>query len=133
MDYDRVESLQNKYGLTDVAMAKVIGVTRSQSYRDIITFKRMKVVYLEKICEYFKVDVSEFIKPVKNTEYVECNTEVVNEPSPIYNSHPCPSCVAKSETIEILKKANTDLLDRIKHLEKVIDNCLSPAKRNTGT
>ena len=133
MDYDRVESLQNKYGITDVKMAEIIGVSRSQSYRDMINAKRMKVVYLEKICEYFKVNVTEFIKPVRSEKLTSEDLEALQEPPPIYNTKPCPTCEAKNEMIEILKESNKQLNERIKHMEKIMDSYLRPQGRATGT
>lgn len=120
MDYNRVISLKNSHGLTDDKMAEICGLKRGQSFADMMKRKSMKVEYLEKIAEYFKVDIISFFNA--NSDLPQ--THILQEPTEKYES--CKDCHYKDEIISLLKH-------RVTYFENLINEYLSSIMKATGT
>ena len=108
LDYSKIKHLQTKYGLSDRAMAKKIGMSNT-GYTKMIRNHSCSVETLVHIAEFFK-------KPL--LYFFEGDTENYSEnPDNILN---CPECNKKNFRIDELKmELDTLRLKYIKSLEEL--------------
>lgn len=125
MDYNKVKSLQNRHNLSNQKMADIAGMKRAQSYADMMKRESMKVEYLEKYAEYFKVDINSFFDNGISANTKDKLFHITQEPTKEYNKE-CKDCSYKDEIIALLKH-------RVTYFEHLINDYLSNIKEATGT
>lgn len=88
MNYNKIDSLRNKLGLSRAAIARIVGMT-NQGFISMMEKKTMNVAVLEKLATYYKKPISYFFDDEELNQ--------VSEPQAGYSN-------LKEKYVEVLEK-----------------------------
>lgn len=97
MDYSKIRVLQSQNRLTAEEMGEILGITGA-GFTKMMNNRTCSVLYLEKIAEFFKKQISYFFEQEEN---------YADEPTQKYTIKKieCQECISKQKEIDALKAA----------------------------